>query len=103
MKLSKEVLEEGRSLILDKKLDELKEWQDENIPEWKGLDPRPSFEKAYSLGMDGIKLFDSLYIDVDPKLERIKNRLYLLKGILIFMFIILIILGSIGGIVYLFS
>jgi len=103
MKLSKKVLDQGRALIVAKRLDDFKAWHDNYIPAWSGIDPRASFEKAYKLGMDGTKLFDALYSNVDPKEEMTKLILSALKNVALVLILLLVILGSIGGIVYLLN
>lgn len=101
MKLNKEILDRGRALVLNKELDAFKQWHNENIPAWHHIDPRESFQKAYDLGMDGTKLFDRLYSNVDPNAESVKLIISAVKNLLLVLFLLLIVFGSIGGVVYL--
>lgn len=106
MKLSKEVLDQGRSFVLNRKLYELNKWQREHIPAFK-FDPKDYFQKAYELDMDGIKLFDSLYLEVDPDVEAVKlvvtKLVVVVFSFVLLLVLLLLILGSIVGIVYLLN
>jgi len=105
-KLSKSVLEEGRAHVRSRDLKSLRLWQDTNIPAWRRSSVEQHFERAYekdSSGTLALKLFDRVYTDIDPVEENAKAVLSLVTLAVKLVVVLVLLVGAIGGIVYLFQ
>lgn len=99
MKLSEEVLDEGRTIIRAMDLEGLMAWSEKHVPTLTAK-TRGDIEKTFGLMFKArdpdraLKLFDSYFSSVDPARDVRQGLMRL--GCLVF-----VALGLLGGIVYL--
>jgi hypothetical protein len=101
MKLTDAELEEGRAFIHTNNISGLMSWVDEHRIIIKKDMLRETMTKLINANCHdrAIKLFDATFVDCDPQLERAVVKVGLAVRLTV---ILVVLLGCIGGIVYLF-
>ena len=97
MKLSSEVLEQGRDRIRKSDLDGLMLWVKTHAPLMDESLVRNTFEKAFKWkdAEKALRMFDAGFVDYDPSKDL--KSIFIKLGV-----VLLLLLGALGGVVYLF-
>ena len=97
MKLSSEVLEQGRDRIRNADLDGLMLWVKTHAPLMDDNVVRNTFEKVFKWNdvEKALRMFDAGFVDYDPSKDL--KSIFIKLGV-----VLLLLLGALGGVVYLF-
>lgn len=97
-KLSDEILEQGRERIRAQDLEGFMSWVQKHAPNINAVTVKDTYSTIFKAQNTekGLKLFEAVFPEVDP--EKDARVTLLALGILV-----LVLLGSLGGVVYLFQ